>query len=304
LSYQLASANIAVRAFIGDGANMPLNQLIGIDHAVVAVRNLEAAADSWRGLGFTISPPGTHSPHLGTGNYTIMFGDDYIELLGILGETQHNAPTRDFLTEREGLERVALTALNAATVAEELRARGIAVLGPIEFSRPVDLPNGCKSEARFRVMQWPVEEQPAGIRIFVCQHLTPDAVWIKTLRVHSNTARRLVEVELLSENPHVAAAHMSRLIGRPTEALADGAVRICSGNARADFVFLDLATLEQRHPGISFAGLPREGGVGLRIAVADAAAAAKMVGSIGAVCKKTVTVPPSAANGVIVTFDE
>jgi hypothetical protein len=283
---------------------MPLSQLIGIDHAVVVVRNLEAAAASWRNLGFTISPPGTHSPHLGTGNYTIMFGEDYIELLGILSETPHNAPTRDFLTEREGLERVALTALDMATVARELGALGISVLGPIEFSRPVDLPDGRKSEARFRVMQWPVEEQPAGIRIFACQHLTPDAVWIKTLQAHANTARRLVEVELLSQNPHVAAAQMSRLIGRPSEPLADGAVRMHSGNARADFVFLDLATLAQRHPGISFAGLPREGGIGLRIAVVDAAAAAKVVGTIGVVRKSTVTVPPAAANGVIVTFDE
>jgi hypothetical protein len=282
---------------------MPLNQLIGVDHAVAAVRNLEAAANSWRDLGFTISPPGTHSPHLGTGNYTIMLGEDYIELLGILGETPHNAPTRAFLTQREGLERVALTALNTATLAEELRARGIPVVDPIEFSRPVDLPNGGNTEARFQVMQWPVDEQPAGVRIFACQHLTPDAVWIKSLQVHANTARRLVEIELLSESPHVAAAQMSRLIDRPPGALADGAVRMRSGNARADFVFLNLATLVQRHPGVSFAGLPKEGGVGLRIAVADAAAAAETVGALGVVREKTVTVPPSAANGVIVTFD-
>src|SRR3712207_7980499 len=42
-----------------------------------------------RRLGFTVSPRGTHSPQMGSGNYTIMLGPDYIELLGIIAETPH-----------------------------------------------------------------------------------------------------------------------------------------------------------------------------------------------------------------------
>ena len=282
---------------------MSLSQVIGTDHAVVAVRDLDAAAEKWRRLGFTVSPRGTHSPHLGSGNYTIVFDTDYIELLGILAETPHNAATRAFLAQREGVERVAFTARDAAAGVEELKARGIAALGPVDFGRPVDLPDGGKSEARFRVMQWPVDERPGGLRIFACQHLTREAVWIKSLQTHANTARRLMQVEMLSADPKSAGAHMTRLIDRPAESLADGAVRVRSGGNRADFIFLERATLAKRHPGVCLAGLPEEGAVGLRIAVADAAAAAKAVGSVGIPGERSVTVPASAATGVIITFD-
>jgi catechol 2,3-dioxygenase-like lactoylglutathione lyase family enzyme len=56
---------------------MALKNVIGIDHAVVMVKDLEKAADNYRQLGFTLSPRGTHSAHMGTGNYTIMFDPDY-----------------------------------------------------------------------------------------------------------------------------------------------------------------------------------------------------------------------------------
>ena len=61
-----------------------LESLEGLDHIVVMVHNLDDAAERWRSLGFTLSPRGTHSAHLGTGNFTIMFDVDYVELLGIL----------------------------------------------------------------------------------------------------------------------------------------------------------------------------------------------------------------------------
>ena len=243
---------------------MPLAQVIGADHAVVAVRDLDAAAEQWRRLGFTVSPRGTHSAHLGSGNY---------------------APTVAFLNKREGIERVAFTAIDSAAGVEELKARGIAATGPVDFGRPVDLPGGGKSEARFRVMHWPVDERPGGLRIFACQHLTREAVWIKSLQTHANTARGLMEVEMLTPDPKAAAA-----------------IRVPSGGGRADFIFLDRVALAQRHPGIALAGLAEEGAIGLRIAVADVAAAAKAVGAAGIAGERCVTVPPSAASGVIITL--
>ena len=101
-------------------------------------RDLDAAAANWKKLGFTISPRGTHSAHMGTGNYTIMLDPDYIELLGVLTETEHNAPARAFLANREGVERVAFTAVDSAEGAEEIRARGFEPIGPNRFRTPGD----------------------------------------------------------------------------------------------------------------------------------------------------------------------
>jgi Glyoxalase-like domain len=45
-----------------------LENTIGIDHAVVVVNDLDKAAENWKRLGFTVSPRGTHSAHMGSGN--------------------------------------------------------------------------------------------------------------------------------------------------------------------------------------------------------------------------------------------
>jgi hypothetical protein len=76
---------------------------------------LTRAADNYKRLGFTVSPRGTHSAHMGSGNYTIMFDPDYMELLGVLTPTEHNAPARAFLERSgEGIERIAFTAVDSA----------------------------------------------------------------------------------------------------------------------------------------------------------------------------------------------
>jgi catechol 2,3-dioxygenase-like lactoylglutathione lyase family enzyme len=52
---------------------------LAIDHAVIAVRDLDAALASFRALGFTLTPRGYHS--IGSQNHCIMLGRTYIELL-------------------------------------------------------------------------------------------------------------------------------------------------------------------------------------------------------------------------------
>ncbi len=280
---------------------MPLSQVIGLDHVVVAVRDLDASAKTWGALGFTISPRGLHSPHLGSGNYTIMFGSDYIELLGIVTTTDHNAGTRAFLEKREGLERSAFTALDATKGVVELNAKGIAATGPLDFSRPVDLPNGGKAEARFSTMHWPSDEKPGGMRIFACQHLTRDAVWIPELQVHTNTAKRLDRVEIISADPRKAADHMARLIDQTVVEEDDGAFRVPSGSTRAAFVFLSEAQLRARYPGLTLGVLPAEGAISLCIRVEDDEAALAAAGpSAVLVAPGRVAIPPSAATGVLI----
>ena len=280
---------------------MPLSQVIGLDHVVVAVRDLDASAKTWGALGFTISPRGLHSAHLGSGNYTIMFGPDYIELLGIVTVTEHNAGTRAFLDKREGLERSAFTAVDAAKGVVELNAKGIAATGPLDFSRPVDLPNGGKSEARFSTMHWPSDEKPGGMRIFACQHLTRDAVWIPELQVHKNTAKRLDRVEIISADPRKAADHMARLIDQTVVLEDDGAYRVPSGSTRAAFVFLSEGQLRARYPGLTLGVLPVEGAISLCIRVDDDEAALAAAGpSAVLVAPGRVAIPPSAATGVLI----
>jgi catechol 2,3-dioxygenase-like lactoylglutathione lyase family enzyme len=249
-----------------------LKNVIGIDHAVVMVKDLDKAAENYRRLGFTVSPRGTHSAHMGSGNYTIMFDPDYMELLGVLTPTEHNAPARANLEKNgEGIERIAFTAVDSAEGAE------------------------------FRTFQWPTTEAPGGVRIFACQHKTRETVWIPELMKHANGAKRLKQVLMVAPEPAKEAAQLSRMIDRETRNEADGGVAVPSGGDRADFVFLTKDQLGKRYPGVSLAGLPERGGAGLVI-VADVAAAEKALGAVGVKSADGVVVPPASGNGTMLAF--
>src|SRR5438477_3917247 len=261
--------------------SVALKNIVGIDHAVLMVKELDKAAENWKRLGFTLSPRGTHSAHMGTGNYTMMFDPDYMELLGVLAETEHNAPARAFLAQHgEGIERVAFTAMDATAGAEEIRARGYTPVGPTDFERPVTMPDRTLSAAKFRTFQWPVAEAPGGVRIFACQHKTRETVWIPELMRHANGAKRLRQVLLVAPEPAKEAAHLSRMIDREARNEADAAVAVPSGGDRADFVFLTKAQLGRRYPEVELASLPERGAAGLVIA-ADPTLTEKALGANG-----------------------
>ncbi len=76
---------------------MPLKSIIGLDHVVILVRNLATGAETWRNLGFTVAPRGLHTAVMGTANHTIMLGEDYLELIGVVAETERNLQSREFL---------------------------------------------------------------------------------------------------------------------------------------------------------------------------------------------------------------
>lgn len=234
----------------------------GLDHVVIAVRDLQGAADQWARLGFAVSPRGLHSPHMGSGNHTIMFGEDYVELLGVVAPQPHNEPMRRFLEEREGLERCAFTTRDAAAGVAALRARGLAGVGPLEFGRPVPLPGGGETEARFSVFQWPEGEAPGGIRIFACQHHTREAVWISELQRQANGVTAIRRVLVADADSDAAAAHLARLLD--SEVREEGAFRLVpTGPRRAEIAFAPREAIVAAHPDLDGAALPERGGAGL-----------------------------------------
>lgn len=281
---------------------MAIKSIIGIDHAVVVVNDLDQAAENWKSLGFTVSPRGTHSAKMGTGNYTIMLGDDYMELLGVIGETELNAPTRSFLARTGGgIERVAFTSTDAAAGAADILARGYVPVGPTDFERPVMMPNGDVSAAKFTTFHWPVDEAPGGVRLFACQHKTRDTVWIPVLQAHANTATGLERIVIVSPDPETDAQYLARMMDgdvHPT----DGTFVVPSGADRADFVVMTREQLGQQYPGVSLAGVPERGGAALVLRVDDLGVAEKTISSAGVNSGSAIVVPAAAANGVMLVF--
>jgi Glyoxalase-like domain len=286
-----------------------LDTIDGIDHVVVSVHDLERAAQTWAGFGFMLAPKGVHSAHVGTANYTMMLAGDYIELLGVITPTVNNVSTRDYLAIREGLDRAAFTTTDAGRGAAALAARGIEATGPLDFSRPVALADGSRSDARFRTFAWPRSERPGNVRLFACEHLTRDAVWLPHLMNHANTARRISHVEVLSADPKAASACMHRLTGLPVHMEPDGALQVATTRAgmpsRGHYVFLDAATLSKRYAGLPLGTLPAEGAISIAINVRDLDIAKAALGDHAVdLGNGRIAVPPSAANGVILAFSQ
>jgi hypothetical protein len=221
--------------------------LAGLDHVVIAVTDLDRAARDWAALGFTLSPRGVHSTHMGTINHTVMLGPDYIELLAVAQPTDGNKPTRAFLERNgEGIERLAIRTTDAAADAIAARAGGRAAIGPVSFGRPVELADGQRLDAAFSVFYWPDEARVAEMRLFACQHHTPGAVWLPALMRHDNGARRLLRLERAVGDPESAAHALGGLLGIAPQELGTeegGRWRIATAPGRADIDFIEPAAV-------------------------------------------------------------
>ncbi|HUJ86536.1 MAG TPA: VOC family protein [Burkholderiales bacterium] len=192
--------------------------ITGIDHVVIAVRDLDRAQESYTRLGFTLTPRGFHT--LGSANHCIMFGSDYVELLAL--PLQHPAMRyyADFLARGEGLAAFALASANADAAHAELAADGIEADAPLDFSRPVRLAQG-EREAAFRIVQLAPAQTP-GCRSFVCQHRTRDLVWRPEYQTHAVGATGLAALAVVAEDPVGAAADYARLFASRPQKIDEG----------------------------------------------------------------------------------
>ena len=159
-----------------------LGHVRGIDHAMILVRDLDRARETYARMGFTLTPRGFHS--LGSQNHCIMFGRDYLELMALPPRRRRRSSTSpSFLANGEGVGALALATDDAAGAYAELTQAGIAAEPPLALSRPVE----NLGEARFTLVQLPPAETP-GFRTFVCQHHTRDIVWRPEYQRHANGA--------------------------------------------------------------------------------------------------------------------
>ncbi|MFO7272039.1 VOC family protein [Sphaerobacter thermophilus] len=111
------------------------------DHVIIGVRDLEAASERYRALGFEVNPGGRHTG-LGTANAIIRFGVDYIELLTIADPEEaeraggSSKVLLDLLQDRPGaLAGYALATADIEEDAERLKQGGLAAVGPFAMER-------------------------------------------------------------------------------------------------------------------------------------------------------------------------
>ena len=201
------------------------------DHLVINARDrLDDAAGCYEKLGFTLTPRGYHT--LGSINHLAIFGTDYLELVGI--GTHVPQPRIELLKFPEGLNGIVFATDDATALYATLSARGAPVDPPVDFSRPVQLPDG-PHEARFRTVSVKTEAAPYG-RVYFCQHFTPELVWRDEWRNHANGATSFARAVLLSARPDKAAVLYRQLFGDAAMKPVSDGFSLAVGNATFEIV--------------------------------------------------------------------
>jgi catechol 2,3-dioxygenase-like lactoylglutathione lyase family enzyme len=192
----------------------------GIDHLVVAVRDLDAAGRLYEQLGFQVGSRNRHP--WGTENRLIQLPQCFIELIAI-GEGaatpereghrfSFGAFVRDYLARREGLAMLVLDSTDATGDAAAFASAGIGGFEPFHFERRGRRPDGSETQVAF-TLAFAEDPQAPHAAFFVCQQHYPENFWNERFQQHLNKARTLAAVTLASPNPAAHADFLASFTG-------------------------------------------------------------------------------------------
>ena len=195
---------------------MDFTSPLAFDHLVVMVRDeLPQHADTYEQEGYRLSELSVHN--LGSINRLIVLDTTYIELLGWpAGEP----PRRKEIAEQPlGLDALVWRSDDAASDHDRLKAAGFDVQPVGRLERPLEF-HGEQRVARFDTVRFntqPIE----GLRMYVCQHLTPEYVWDAPLLRHPNGVTSLDTIEIATPDTAKTAEVLSAITGAPVSVESD-----------------------------------------------------------------------------------
>ncbi|MEM1045115.1 MAG: VOC family protein [Pseudomonadota bacterium] len=207
-----------------------MNDSFGIDHPLIAVRNLESVRKTYEAIGFRMTPIGKHP--WGTNTSLAMFEGCLLELMGVydpalldvsaVGEFRFGRHVAQHLTEREGIALQALHSVDAEADAARAAKAGLTCPGTIEFGRDVVLPDGAADRTRTTLKPLPDARFPR-LSFFLCQQHRPDLIYVPEWLEHPNGTVGINGVTILAnEADHGAIADRLIPLYGPASAVADG----------------------------------------------------------------------------------
>lgn len=270
-----------------------------LDHVVVNVRDrIDAGLDTYRRLGFTMTPRGYHT--LGSMNHLAILGSEYLELIAAApGETRRV----EFLAAPFGLNGLVFGTENSASVYAALHEAGVPVEPPVEFSRPVELADGPR-DATFRTVRLTPGTVSAG-RIYFCHHFTRDLVWRDEWRHHANGAIGVARAVIAARDPAILGGLFARMFGEDAIRRSGTGRSLAVGLSRFDVVTTDALVREYGDAAPAADGRDDYmAALTIRTRSLDRAAAALAAGQIKGVQREPdrIVAPAAEAFGVTLEF--
>lgn len=253
---------------------------LGIDHPLVAVKNMDKACQDFARLGFFINP--RHHHPWGTDNHLLMFPDNFIEVISIYDDRKLDLTNEkgfafgrfisDSMERKEGISLVALHSEDARADHALMEERGVENNGIVDFRRVAHRPDGSEEEAVVSLVMLINSEFPA-ISHFFCHQHKPHLVWVEDWMTHPNGANGITAVSYVAESPEALLERFVGIYGADAVELQPGYLRVQTDRGIFEVLTPDVA--EQRFTGvelpISNGQLP--GGVAIRVSTVSMAQA-------------------------------
>jgi Glyoxalase-like domain len=192
----------------------------GINHLVLAGRDLAAMRAHYERLGFTVTPRGQHP--FGTGNSLVQLNGTYLELLAVTmpqevpehgaGQFSFAAFNRDYLERHEGFSMLVLDTEDAGADIAAWRAAGLQTYAPFNFSRAAKMADGQEVTVGFALA---FVSHPAApwLGLFACQHYAPDYFEQPRYLRHDNGATRVQDVWIVGDTAPELAGFLQTITG-------------------------------------------------------------------------------------------
>lgn len=258
------------------------HQITGIDHVSVAVADPVLVHRTFSRLGFFISPL-LRNASAGTLTHCLAFEADHIALSAADGEKPESRRLRRLLGDRPGkLMGVGLGSRDIQASYESLRRAQVDLPPPNRQTRLLVGPDGTEDCPGWLAML--SEALTPGLSVDLCQDAAPDSLRRPEWRDHPNTARGIVSLSVLLDNPEAAVAGYNRLFGPAACTPTDDVITVHTGHG---LIFLVTADgFDDLHPSLDVRLPSPPAMVVLTIGVADLAKAAAVLAANGVAAER------------------
>jgi catechol 2,3-dioxygenase-like lactoylglutathione lyase family enzyme len=213
----------------------------GLDHLVLGVRDLDAAAAFYEKLGFTVGARNKHP--WGTHNRIVQTPGVFLELITVAepelipehapGAFSFGAFVRDELARGEGMSMLALESADARLDNDKFAQTDISDGQPFHFSRSGVKPDGSPVTVAF-TLAFARDDAAPHCGFFVCQQHNPGGFWNKQMQQHANSVTRISAVTMVARKPHEHARFLRVLTGGGLSAKSEDGASFILPRGRID----------------------------------------------------------------------
>lgn len=215
----------------------------GIDHLVLASRDIDSQADLYRRLGFTVGARNRHP--WGTLNQIVQFPGCFLEL--ITTEPGFERPPPDqpvaafagflagYLDRREGLAMLVLESRDAKADHADFAAEGIGKGDTFHFARKGRRPDGSEVDVAFTLAFAASPDIPEQ-GFFVCQQHFPENFWNPAFQSHPNRVAGVSAFVMVAADPEEHVPFLQAFAGSGASHRITAGRAIETGRGRIEIV--------------------------------------------------------------------